>query len=102
MHVRLRPSWSYESGQVLFHAPRKLLSTRSEYDRQGHTRNRCNTDGYESVGLIPLRSGGTTFGLLQLNDRSPGRFTPELLAFLESAADQVAIAFAQRRAEHRL
>src|SRR5208337_3259531 len=37
-------------------------------------------------------------GLLQLNDHARGRFTPSLVEFLESAADQIAIALAQHRA----
>ena len=48
--------------------------------------------------MIPLQSGDETLGLLQLNDRGRNRFTPELISFLESAADQIAIALAQRKA----
>ena len=55
----------------------ELLASTSEADRQARTRNRCNGEGYESVALIALRHGGETLGLLQLNDRAKGRFTPE-------------------------
>ena len=40
----------------------------SEEERQTRTRNRCNSEGYESVALIPLKSGDDVIGLLQLND----------------------------------
>ena len=74
-----------------------LLASTSEADRQARTRNRCNGAGYESVALIALRHGGETLGLLQLNDRAKDRFTLETIAFLEGAADQIAIALAQRQ-----
>ena len=57
----------------------ELLASTSETDRQGRTRNRCNGEGYESVALIALRHGGETIGLLQVNDRAKGRFTPEMI-----------------------
>lgn len=62
----------------------------------GHIRNRCNKEGYESVGLFALRSGGVTYGLLQVNDQQPGLFTPERIALLERMADNLAIAAAHR------
>ena len=80
----------------------ELLANTSEADRQGRTRNRCNSQGYESVALIALRHGGDTIGLLQLNDRAKGHFTAETITFLENAADQIAMALAQRRAQAAL
>ena len=80
----------------------ELLASTSEADRQARTRNRCNGEGYESVALIALRRGGETLGLLQLNDRAKGRFTPEMLTSLEQAADQIAMALAQRQAQAAL
>ena len=62
-------------------------------------RGNCVAEGYESVALIPLRTGGMTLGMLQLDDHRRNRFTPELITFLEHAADQFAIALAQRRAQ---
>jgi PAS domain S-box-containing protein len=76
-----------------------LLATTTEADRQAHTRNRCNREGYESVALIPLRSGNETFGLVQLNDKHPGRFTPELIEQLERLADHVANTLARLQSE---
>ena len=54
------------------------------------TRNRCHTAGFESVGLFPIRRDGVTYGLIQCNDRRPGRFTPERLALLESLCQSAA------------
>jgi GAF domain-containing protein len=64
---------------------RLLASDTSE--ALGATRNRCHAAGYESVALIPLRSGSETFGLVQLNDRRPGAFDPRKVALLEELAD---------------
>ena len=60
------------------------------------TRGRCLAEGYESVAMIPLKHGDAVLGLLHLTDRAPGRFSEPLIAFLESAADQIAIALAQK------
>ena len=65
-------------------------------------RNRCRTEGYESVALIPLRHGGRFLGLLQFNDRNRDRFSPETISFLENAGEQIAIALAQRQAQTAL
>jgi PAS domain S-box-containing protein len=70
----------------------RLLASTTEAERQGRTRNRCNGEGYESVALVPLRSQDEIIGLLQLNDRRPDRFTPDLIRFLEELAVSVAVA----------
>ena len=57
-----------------------------------YTRNYCNAVGYESVALIPLRAEGRTLGILQLNSRTPGKFTEEKLTHYEQAADEIAAA----------
>lgn len=59
------------------------------------TRNYCNEVGYESVALIPLRAGDDTFGLLQLNSRTPGRFTRERIEEYERLANVIAEALAK-------
>ncbi|MBA4369039.1 MAG: hypothetical protein C0403_15525 [Desulfobacterium sp.] len=79
-----------------------LIATTTETDRQARTRNRCNSEGYESVALIPLRSNHQVFGLLQLNDHRPGRFTPGLIAHLERMADNLAIALSRMQAAEAL
>jgi PAS domain S-box-containing protein len=60
------------------------------------TRAKCLAEGYESLALIPLRHGEQVLGLLQLCDHAPGRFNEALIAFLESAADQIGIALVQK------
>jgi PAS domain S-box-containing protein len=80
----------------------RLLASTTEADRQARTRNRCNGEGYESVALLPLRSSGSTFGLVQFNDRRPDRFDAETIASYERLVDYVAIALAKFEAEEAL
>ena len=80
----------------------ELLASTTEADRQARTRNRCNGEGYESVGLVPLRTGETTYGLLQFNDRRRDRFTPERITLLERLGDSLAVAIAQRQTQDAL
>jgi PAS domain S-box-containing protein len=79
-----------------------LLASTTEQDRQARTRNRCNSEGYESVALIPLRSGSEIIGLLQLNDRRPNCFTEESIRFFEDMSASVGIALSRKRAEEAL
>jgi PAS domain S-box-containing protein len=80
----------------------ELLRSTTASDRQSRTRNRCNGEGYESVALIPLRTGGRTFGLVQFNDSRPGRFSEDRITALEQLVDYVAIALAKFEAEDAL
>ncbi len=66
------------------------------------TRGRCIRQGYESIALIPLRLGESTFGLLQLNDRRKGVFAPHLLAQLERIAENAAAVLARLIAREAL
>jgi len=91
-----------EHGSFWSNGTTALLAGTTEADRQAHTRNRCNAEGYESVALVPLRSGAQVFGLLQFNDHRPNRFTPEWIAQSERMADSLALALARRQAEDAL
>jgi PAS domain S-box-containing protein len=86
--------WTNQSADLLALAP--------EADPRTHPRNRCIHAGYASVALIPLRSGGEIIGLLQLNDQRPGRFTPELIRFLEGLAASIGIALKRRQDQAKL
>jgi PAS domain S-box-containing protein len=80
----------------------ELLANTTDADRQARTRNRCNGEGYESVALISLQVNGDTLGLLQLNDRRKGLFTPETILMWERLADYLAVALAKVQAEEFL
>jgi PAS domain S-box-containing protein len=80
----------------------ELLASTTEEDRQGPTRNRCSREGYESVALVPLRSGDEIIGLLQLNDRRRNRFDLDMIQFFEGVGASIGIALARKRAEREL
>ena len=80
----------------------ELLSGTSEADRQASTRNRCNGQGYESVALIALRIGDNRMGLLQLNDKRKGMFTPESINLWERLTAYLCVALAKLQAEEAL
>ena len=91
-----------EHGSFWINSTTELLATTTNTDLMARIRNRCNTAGYESVALIPLRVGRETFGLLQFNDKHKGRFTPKKISMFERMADSLAIGLAQRQAEEAL
>ena len=78
------------------------LLAESESVRQGVVRHRCLREEFESLALVPLRSGGETFGFLQFGDRRKDLLTPDLIATFERIADQVAVALAQHLAKEAL
>lgn len=80
----------------------RLLAATSEADRQGNARDRCNMEGYESVALIPLNVGEERLGLLQLNDRRKGGFSPEIISLWERLAGHLSVALAKFRTEEAL
>lgn len=79
----------------------ELVAT-SETVRGIATRARCIREGFESIALVPLRLGGQTFGLIQLNDRRKGMFAPHVLARLERVAEHVSGALARFLAQEAL
>ena len=79
-----------------------LLASTTEEDRQGRTRNYCNSCGYESVALIPIKARKQILGLVQLNDRSKDRFTPSFIEFMEMIGRQIGLAVQNSLAHERL
>ncbi|MFZ5570790.1 MAG: response regulator [Thermodesulfobacteriota bacterium] len=63
-----------------------------------HPRNRCNTEGFESIALIPLKTAGETVGLLQFNDHQKNRLSRETIHLLEPIAGNIAASIAHRLA----
>jgi PAS domain S-box-containing protein/putative nucleotidyltransferase with HDIG domain len=86
-----------EGGSFWTNSTTKLLASTTEEERQVRTRNRCNSEGYESVALIPLRSGEEIIGLLQLNDSRQNLFTLGMIRFLEGIGASIGVAVARRR-----
>ena len=79
-----------------------LLSNTEGADYKTRTIYRYNEAGYESLALIPLRSGNQVLGMLQFNDRRADRFTPALIEEFERMADYLALAISRRKAQEGL
>jgi PAS domain S-box-containing protein len=62
----------------------------------------CPANGYESVALVPLCTGNQRLGLLQLNDKRAGRFSPEIIARWERLAAHLSMALAKFVSEEAL
>jgi PAS domain S-box-containing protein len=91
-----------EGGSFWTNSTTGLLAATSEEDRQARTRNRCNSEGYESVALIPLRSSDEIIGLLQLNDSRRDLFSIEAVRFFERIGATVGIAVGRMRSVEAL
>ncbi|MBU1398103.1 MAG: HD domain-containing protein, partial [Proteobacteria bacterium] len=91
-----------EGGSFWTNSTTKHLAEKSEDEDQGGTRNRCNSEGYESIALIPLRSGDNIIGLLQLNDSRRDFFSIEMIKYLEGIGASIGIAVAQKLTEEWL
>ncbi|MHC4640365.1 MAG: MEDS domain-containing protein [Planctomycetota bacterium] len=91
-----------EGGSFWTNSTTELQSSASLETLQIPLRNHCNEAGYESVALVPLRSGDEIVGLLQLNDSRPGRFTLEMVRFFEGIGASMGIALARIKAEENI
>jgi len=69
-----------------------MLASTSEEDRQARTRNHCNSCGYESVALIPIKSNDKRIGLVQINDKRTGMFGQKFIEFVEMIGEQIGLA----------
>ena len=101
---RFDPSLSFftEKGSFWSNNTTTLLDTSSEQDRQGRTRNYCNSVGYESVALIPIKARDERIGLIQINDRRTGMFTEELVEYCEMIGEQIGISIQNSMIYERL
>ena len=91
-----------KGGSFWTNSTTSLLASTTEEDRQAHTRNRCNGEGYESVALIPIRVMDSNIGLLQFNDSCPDRFTTELIKFYEYICTSLGIIISRKKAEEEI
>ncbi len=101
---RTNPSLPFftEGGSFWSNCTTELLASTTEEDRQSRTRNRCNSEGYESVALIPVKAAGKCFGLLQLNDHRKDMFTKELICFLEGVTVNIGLLFSMHKMTEQL
>jgi PAS domain S-box-containing protein len=101
---RTPPSASFftEGGSFWTNKASELLALATEEDPRINPRNQCIHNGYQSVALIPVRSGREIIGLLQLNDRRENRLSRELVRFFEGLGDQIGLTLQRKQAEDAL
>jgi len=79
----------------------QFLATVSEQEK-GQTRNVCNEVGYESVALVPIRSGDRILGLIHVADQQEDMVPLDLVNILEWVAMQLGTAIQRVRTEQAL
>ena len=72
-----------------------------EYEKDP-LQNPCCHSGFESLALIPIRSGDSNIGLIHLADRRKNRVPLDVVEILEGAAMQLGSAIQRIRAEEAL
>jgi hypothetical protein len=80
-------------GSFITPSTSELLQATAETRSLGQTRNRCHLEGYETVGLFPIRLDGVTYGLIQCNDPRPGCLGPDTIDLMEAFAEASAHLF---------
>jgi len=91
-----------DAGSFWTNSTSALLSSASPEQGRPAACKPCIEFGYQSVALIPLRTGAETIGLLQLNDGRPNLFSSRLVRFLEGLGNTIGIALARKHAEDAL
>lgn len=89
-------------GSCWINSTTDILSDPSALKCVGNSRNYCNQAGYESVALIPLRSGPDIIGLLQLNDKRRDQLSLDFIQFMEEVGASIGIALDRIQAEDEL
>ena len=88
-----------ESGSFWTNSITDLLASTLEKDCQIRTCDKCFRGEFESVALMPLRSGDEVIGLLQLNDHRRNMFTLEMIKFFEGIAGSIGVALRRKTSE---
>ncbi|PLX86494.1 MAG: hypothetical protein C0617_00855 [Desulfuromonas sp.] len=97
-------SWPFytEGGSFWTNNASELLASEGSEDFRAATGRRWAVDGYESIALIPLRSGTGIIGLLQFNDRRRGIFDLETIELFERLGSSIGIALERQKTEETL
>jgi PAS domain S-box-containing protein len=91
-----------EAGSFWTNSMSTLITSVSQEELRGPAKGPCLSEGYESVALVPLKSGDEVVGLLQLNDRLADRFDQAHIEFFEGIATSIGITLSRKRAEEEV
>jgi signal transduction histidine kinase len=90
-----------EGGSFFMNGTTRFLATVSE-EQKGQTRNVCNRFGYESVALVPIRSGDHIIGLIHVADPREDAIPRDLVKIMEWAAMELGTAIRRVQAQEAL
>jgi len=90
-----------EGGSFYMNGTTRFLATVSEQEK-GRIRNVCNQFGYESVAVVPIRSGNRILGLIHVADQQENMVPLESVRMLERAAMQLGTAIERVQAAEAL
>jgi signal transduction histidine kinase len=90
-----------EGGSFFMNGTTRFLATVSE-EQKGKTRNVCNRFGYESVALVPIRSGDHIIGLIHFADPREDAIPRDLVKIMEWAAMELGTAIRRVQAQEAL
>lgn len=90
------------SGSFCTNNTTQLLSQCADLRMPPGMRFHCHKAGYESLLLVPLRTGGSTLGLLQFNNKEKDRYSKQFTSLIERLAEHISVAVAQRLTEENL
>ncbi|MDD5304354.1 MAG: ATP-binding protein [Elusimicrobia bacterium] len=86
--------WTNDSSPLLDLAPGE--------DPRFRPRNECIHQGYASVALVPIRGKDGIVGMIHLNDRRKGCFTPDAIGIMEEIGTSIGAALTRKRLEATL
>jgi PAS domain S-box-containing protein len=90
-----------EGGSFWINGTTRFLATIPAKDK-AKTRNVCNEAGYESMALVPIRTGDRRLGLIHVADYGENAIPLELVESLERLGMQLGTAIQRVRAEERV
>ena len=90
-----------EGGSFQVNSTSRFLTSLSDGESVRY-RNVCNTFGFESLALIPIRDSGQILGLIQLADKREGAIATQTVEMLERLAMHLGTAIKRVRAEEAL
>ena len=88
-----------DGGSFWSNGTTQLLKSTTDDESLARTRNHCNKSGYESVALVPLKSGDEIIGLLQFNDKHQNMFEKDLIEYFEGIGTTIGIAYKRMQSE---
>ncbi|HOY33017.1 MAG TPA: PAS domain S-box protein [Bacteroidales bacterium] len=74
----------------------------AEGDSSCYNRKTCFHRGYASVALVPVRMNDKTVGMIHLYDKRKGRFTNEVIQYLEGIAMHIGTSVMRKQTETAL